>query len=505
MNVVALLQAAESRYASLEAVQKAALGESKEAVQDWLQSAGLQDNARVVKMLDVDDGWDRAVETVLGQYLQAVCVSDVSEAAASLARLHSGNVTLLQNQAAQGSTDAGTLSGKVRKAPIAIDRILRTVRVVDTLDAALATRSRLAEDESVITPDGVWISESWLRVSRDTDPKSGILGREHEMRRLKNELREFQARWDSAKKLVQDGRARLNQLEERRETLQQDAASLLTEYSEIKANLDSARFQLDQANARTAAIAEESNEIEKEYFAAEEQIKESRRRFSHAVDALAELEVQRAGLETQREELREELKRVREQADNDRRAAHDIAIQFESRRSSKLSAAQSLERMQSQLRHFGTREKDIRKQLEDSETPLSANKQKLEQQLAVRVEVETELTAARRTSNRRRINYGNSIRIVCRPTAPPMKRGVQVGEAKLAMQEIRVRREGLAEQLGKTDFELQVLPQDMRSNLRDSRLGEKARQDSASHRATRPDQSGCDRRIQGTVGAQGIS
>ena len=457
----ALLQAAESRHASLEAVQKAALGESSEAVQDWLQSAGLQDNARVVKMLDVDDGWERAVETVLGQYLQAVCVSDVAEAAASITRLHSGNVTLLQDQAVQGSTEAGTLSGKVRKAPAAIDRILRTVRVVDTLDAALAIRSSLGEDESVITPEGVWLSESWLRVSRDTDPKSGILGREHEIRRLKSELRELHARWDSAKKLVQDGRARLNQLEERREAVQQDASSLLTEYSEIKANLDSARFQLDQANARKAAIAEESNEIEKEHFAAEEQIKESRRRFSHAVDALAELEVQRESLETQREELREELKRVREQADNDRRVAHDIAIQFESRRSSKLSAAQSLERMQSQLRHFGTREQDVRKQLEDSEAPLAANKQKLEHQLSVRVEVETELAAARRRVEQTedQLRELDQNRMQTDRTADEARGAV--GEAKLAMQEIRVRGEGLAEQLGKTNFELEALLQDL--------------------------------------------
>ncbi|MEX2124232.1 MAG: chromosome segregation protein SMC [Woeseia sp.] len=460
----ASLQAAESKYASLEAVQKAALGESNEAVQNWLQSAGLQDNARVAKMLDVDDGWDRAVETVLGLYLQAVCVSDVADAAASIARLRAGNVTLLQDHPPERLTDTGTLSGKVRKAPAAINRMLRTVRIADTLDAALAMRPQLAADESVITPEGVWLSKSWLRVSRDTDPKSGILGREHEMRRLKNDLREHQTRCDSAKKLVHDGRTRLNQLEERRESLQQDAASLLKEYSEIKANLDSARFQLDQANARKAAIAEETSEIEKEYFAAEEQIKQSRRRFSQAIDALAELEVQRESLEAHREELREESKRVREQADQDRRTAHDIAIQFESRRSSKASAAQSLDRMQSQLRHFGTRERDIRKQLEDSEAPLAASKQKLEQQLAVRVEVEAELSAARRRVEQAEdeLRELDQSRMQADRTADEARSAV--GEAKMAMQEIRVRREGLAEQLGQTDFAYDALLQELDQN-----------------------------------------
>jgi chromosome segregation protein len=457
----ASLQMAESKYASLEAVQKAALGESNEQVQSWLQSAGLQDNARVVRLLEVDDGWDRAVETVLGLYLQAVCVSDVADAARGLARLRTGNVTLLQNETAEAQGIAGTLAQTVRRAPAAIERMLRSVRIADSLDAALGMRENLADNESVITGEGVWLSRCWLRVSRDSDPKSGILGREHEMRRMKNEIRELQARCDSAKKLVQDGRSRLNQLEERREAVQRDAAALLNEYSEVKANLDSARFQLDQANARRAAVAEESSEIEKEHFAAEEELKESRSLFARAVAALAELEVQHESLETHREELREELKRVREQADQDRRTTHDFAIQYESRRTSKASAAQSLERMRSQLRHFGSREKDIRKQLEESEAPLAENREKLEQQLAVRVEVEAELNAARRLVEHAEEALRELDQRRLRADRAADEARSAVSEAKMAMQEIRVRREGLAEQLEQTDFRFESLLQEL--------------------------------------------
>jgi chromosome segregation protein len=319
--------------------------------------------------------------------------------------------------------------------------MLRAVRVADTLDAALAMRSGLSEGESVITSEGVWLSRSWLRVSRDTDPKSGILGREHEMRRLKNDIRELQARFDGARKLVHDGRSRLNQLEERRETLQQDAAALLKEYSEVKANLDSARFQLDQANARKAAIAEESSEIERERFAAQEQLKESRGHFRRAVDTLAELEAQRESLEAHREELREELKRVREQADQDRRTAHDIAIQFESRRTSKASAAQSLER----------------RQLEESVVPLAENKEKLEKQLAARVEVEAELSEARRCVEQAEDELRELDQSRMQADRRSEEARTSVGEARMVMQEIRVRREGLAEQLGQTDFQLDAL------------------------------------------------
>jgi chromosome segregation protein len=398
---------------------------------------------------------------VLGLYLQAVCVTDVTDAAASLSRLRSGNVTLLQNDAAEGTADPGSLADKVRNAPAAIKQMLRSVRIADTLDAALAMRSGLSDDESVITSEGVWLSRSWLRVSRDTDPKTGILGREHQMRRLKNDIRELQARFDSARKLLHDGRSRLNQLEERRETLQRDAAALLKEYSEVKANLDSARFQLDQANARKAAVAEESSEIDRERFAAEEQLKESRSHFARAIDSLAELEVQRESLEAHRDELREELKRVREQADQDRRTAHDIAIQFESRRTSKASAAQSLERMQSQLKHFGTREVDIRRQLEESEAPLAENKEKLDKQLAARVEVEAQLSEARRKVEQAEDELRELDQRRMQTDRRAEEARTAVGEARMVMQEIRVRREGLAEQLGQTDFQFDALLQEL--------------------------------------------
>ena len=62
----ATLIAAQSKYASLDAIQKAALGEADEGIQKWLESSGLKDAERVAQAIDVVDGWETAVETVLG-------------------------------------------------------------------------------------------------------------------------------------------------------------------------------------------------------------------------------------------------------------------------------------------------------------------------------------------------------------------------------------------------------------------------------------------------------
>lgn len=457
---LATLRGAESRYASIEAIQKAALGQSDESIQRWLESAGMADNERVAQSLDVEQGWERAVETVLGDYLQAVCMTDVASAVESLAQLKSGNLTLLDNRVDDvAQANSSTLAAKVKKAPVAIMEILQSVRIAGSLESALVVRDQIGSAGSVITAEGVWISQGWLRVRRDKDPQAGVLGRGHDMRRLMTEIRELRVRSDSAKKLVQDGRSRLTQLEERREILQRDAAALLREYAETKASLDSAHYQLEQATARRTAVAEENREIEQEKLSAEEQASGSRRLFQQAVDSLAGLAGRRETLEGQREELRAELQRVREQASEDRQMAQQMAIQFESRRSSKDSAAQSLERMESQLTHFSRREKEIREQLEHSEEPLEEKNEELARQLDVRVTVESEMMDARRLVEavEEQIRELDQDRVQIDQSVEEAR--TAVGEAKMALQEFRVRREGFAEQLTQTDFEFDDLLQ----------------------------------------------
>jgi chromosome segregation protein len=400
---------------------------------------------------------------VLGDYLQAICVSEIDPVTSSIAELQVGNVTILQDHIAtdQDETEGDALASKVRGAPESVHRILAHVRVADSLISALSIRNSMDADDSVVTQDGVWLGKQWLRVSRDKDANVGVLSRKHDLRRLKSEVRDLQARFDSACKLVQDGRTRLAQLEERRDAVQHDATSILNEYSETKAALDSARFEMDQANARRAAIAEEAGEVDNEQISAEEQLRESRRRFDEAAKMLEELETQQAILKTHREELRKEQRRVREQADEDRQAVQTITIQFESRRSSKESAAQSLKRMQSQFLQFQNREQEICEQLEQSETPLADSKELLDQQLENRIDVENELGAARklvenidaelRESDQSRMQVDQSVEDA---------RG-EVSQSEMALQEVRVRREGFTEQLAETTFEFEALLDEM--------------------------------------------
>ena len=458
-----ILQKMQAKHTSLEAMQKVELGQSDENIQNWLEAIGLDKYPRVAESLDVESGWERAVETVLGEYLQAVCVPDVATAITNLSQLHAGNVTLLMDQSSPESSshESMMLISKVTDAPAAVVSMLQAVHIADSIDTALTIRKELQSHESVITSDGVWLSEHWLRVSHDKNAKAGVLSREHDIRRLKDEIRTAKSRYDSTRKLLKDDRISLTKLEEHREQLQSDAVSLLNNYSEFKASLDSACYRLDQVKSRQASLAKERNEIEEEQVFAKKQVRESRSRFSQATDILTELKANRDMLELQREELRAELKRVREQSDQDRQTTQTMTIQFENRRSTKDSAVQNLARMQSQLQQFRSREVEINDQLRQNESPLGSNKTELDKQLKVRITIEEELTEARRQleSIEHRLRELDRERIETEHSVDEV-RG-EVNETRLAFQEIRVRREGFMEQLAQTDFDLGSLLEDI--------------------------------------------
>ena len=459
----AALQTAQARYASLEALQQATLGGGDDAVFQWLETHEFDANRRLAQSLDVDQGWECAVETVLGDYLQAVCLDDLQAAAASIAELTRGQLTLVSREAPARDVVEHALARKVSGAPDAVYSQLARVRVADTLQAALSLRERLVDDESVITPDGVWLGRNWLRVAREHDSKAGILSREHEMRRLKHEISELKARFESARKLIDDGRGRLGRLEEHREKLQADASVLLAEYSDIKADLDTARYRIEQTNTRRQAIAEESADLDRKMATAREQLRDSRQRQQQASESLAELEKRQESLSAQRDELRLELERVRQHANEDRRMVQDMSIEFESRRSNKESTAENLQRMQSQLAQFQAREREIREQLNASAAPLEESREQLQAHLTSRLVIEKEFNAVRGDIEgvEAELRELDQSRLKVEQTVSAAR--AAVAEAEMDQRELRVRREGFAEQLEHTEHALDELLRELDS------------------------------------------
>ncbi|MEL7449881.1 MAG: chromosome segregation protein SMC, partial [Pseudomonadota bacterium] len=153
------LQALRGRLASLEALQQAALGTDNEYVAGWLENGNYQQQPRLAQQLTVQPGWEQAVETVLGDYLEAVCVDGIEPVAALLGGLEKGSVAFVSDGGEGASADATQHDRLLSQVtgPSALVSLLRDVFIANDLEAALAMRTRLAPGQSVITSDGIWL------------------------------------------------------------------------------------------------------------------------------------------------------------------------------------------------------------------------------------------------------------------------------------------------------------------------------------------------------------
>ena len=180
------LQGMRGRHASLEALQQAALGEKSAAVSEWLNEHELQENPRLADSLKATGGWDLALETVLGNSLQAVCTDGFDAIAGVLENLQQGELVLLDSDAKIGKSDSSkaALLSEFVEAGVDVGALLAGVYAVDDLAQALALRPKLSAGESVICKDGVWLGANWLRVTRDVDASAGVIARKQELETL---------------------------------------------------------------------------------------------------------------------------------------------------------------------------------------------------------------------------------------------------------------------------------------------------------------------------------
>jgi chromosome segregation protein len=450
------LQQAQGTQVSTEALQQAALGKASGKVTQWLQSQSLDRRPRVAQQLRVDKGWDRAVETVLGSYLEAVCVDGLDSVTDLLAGFDGGYLAMVSTEHhVPVAHNAASLQAKVQGT--VLGSVLSTVYTADSLSDALALRRRLKAGESVVTRDGIWLGPDWLRVSRDADPRSGVIEREQTLREIRGQVGTLEGKVKDLERGLEITRERVRDLDDRREQLQSEVNRLHREHVDRRAALGSAQSRTEDAARRLKQLETELADLRSELARSETDLRASRGRMETAIDALAALEPQRADLESARESLRIALSEARTAATAAQQAARELAVQVESRRSSHSALITTLARVEKQMEDLDARRAALAAQLTEGEGPLAAAEVQLERELQRRAGIEGELQAARIACDELDavLREHEAARFAVEQQVEAAR--TSLDEARLAAQQVRVRREGVAEQFKLTNFDFDAL------------------------------------------------
>jgi chromosome segregation protein len=360
-------QSLTGRISSLEALQETALGKSNSQVGKWLDENGLASASRLAQGVEAESGWEKAVESVLGFHLEAVCVDDFDSIVQSVAALETGSLELFklnanaQSVAENPAIQLSPLWSKL-SSQWPMEALFNGIYCADDLPQALAAQSFLRAHESIVTRSGEWIGSQWVRITRGKDEKAGVLHREKSLREAIAQKEVLGEKIDTAEMALDGVKENLTQLEEERESIQSQLSEYQRRLGDLKASRSGKQARLDQVNKRKDSILGDLEELQMQIQANAEVITESRGRLEEAVESMEALEMQRETLQERREELRLRLDEVRAAANQDGQALQALTVEYSSVKSNIESTRQSLNRVDNQLGQLESR----RNSLQDS-------------------------------------------------------------------------------------------------------------------------------------------
>ncbi|HIY70710.1 MAG TPA: chromosome segregation protein SMC [Candidatus Luteimonas excrementigallinarum] len=388
------LQEQRGRLSSLETLQHAALGQEQGAAVEWLQRQGLDSAARVGERLQVESGWENAVESALGQLIEGVLVDQPEALVDALGDLGEGRLALVSTATDDGQYPATSLAARVQ-GPAAVRRLLAHLHVAEDLAEARALQARLDAGDSVITRSGERLGAGWVRVLRSGAAKQGALLREREIQSLRAGIEELQEREAQLEEETTVRRGQLLAAEQQREEAQRALYLAHRSVSELAGQLQSQQGRLDSARGRIEKIDAELAQLAETTDTSAAQARESRARLEDLVERMAELENARQALEAERQGLTEARDTARMAARSSGEMAHALALTLESQRAQVLALTQALDRMGGQRGQLDSRLAQISAQLAEGGDPVQELEAQRQVTLEQRVVVDAALAEAR--------------------------------------------------------------------------------------------------------------
>jgi len=472
------MQSVKGKITSLELLQQHAMGKDNKHLSAWLESVDLVENRRLAEFLDVQAGWDTAVETVLGSYLEAICIESADQIIPGLQRLTDESLMLVETKSVGATSVAEPvewanefaptkLLDKV-KAPWDLSNLLSGVYCVDDAETARTLSAQLKPHESVITPDGTWFGSGWIKIIRAKDSKTGVLQREKELRLLKQRQEELHIEIEAFEDQLETAETGLKDAEVTRESIQQQDNSLGSELSVKSAEFSAHSARLEHQQRRLEQVCNDIDELSRETADNAETIAEYQLLLEQAEQSMEQQEQNKHSLEALNQELQSEQQRVDQSANEARQQVYSIKAQIESLRSSETLTGKQLERLRLQHQQSVERIAELELNLHQTLTPMDEEKKQLEQMVVDKEQLETRLKKQRQLQEDLEAEITRLSEEHIRVQRALEKQKEALDTIRFELQESKVRQQTVNEQLKEIDADveqvLQSLPEQAEEN-----------------------------------------
>jgi chromosome segregation protein len=456
----------EAREQALSALQ-ARIGHGQD-IERWLDERGLAHVRRLFQALDIESGWEDALEAVLRERLEALEVASLDDVAAwtageALPRRLSAFARGVSHDSLSPASDA--LIGKLRFRDAAVARVLQDglhgIRCRADLPGALAERASLGVGEAFVTPQGHIVTAQGVSFFAPDSELHGVLARQRELEALCAVL-------EPARTAAADARAALDTVEHDLKTRQieyhQESQALTSQQRrtyDLELELLQLRQAAEAAAARRAQIEAEQAELAAQHDAEQGQLMALQSEIADLQSRLHDEMDRREALRHARNEAEVSLARGRERVRAAERATQEAEF-----------AARSCRDRQAELGRRGAALAAQIAQQQGLLAQLSSERQSidwtpveeaLQRQLAERGRAEQALAAARDRLEAlgADLRAGDEARLVAEQKLEPARAKIQ--DMQLKEQAAALAEQQFAEQLAEAHADVTTLPDTLKA------------------------------------------
>ena len=456
-----------ARADALSALQ-GKIGHGKD-IDGWLEARGLTHAKRLWQAVDIEPGWEDALEAVLRERLNALHLADLDAALAWVAEgtRPPGRIAAYADAAdsAPAAMRDDALFAKVRIATPGIARVLADglhgVRCRPDLAAAIADRASLASGETFVTPEGHRVgAQSVLFFAPDSE-LHGVLARQRELTELAGMIATARA-GDEAARSALDTVER--DLQDQQAAWHRDSLALASQQRrchDLELELVALRQAAEAASRRRAQIAQESDDLASQHAQGSEQLAAMGAEIADTQSRLHDEFAQRDAVRNVRNETELGLARGREQLRVAERAAQEAGYTARSCRDRLAEIARRREGLAGQI----TQQQGLLGQLTSERASIDWTpvEEALQRQLAARGAAEQALADARvrQESLTAQLRASDEARLSAEQKLEPARARIQ--DMQLKEQAARLAEQQFAEQLVEAKADATALPEALKA------------------------------------------
>ncbi|MFK3737140.1 chromosome segregation protein SMC [Massilia sp. TN1-12] len=464
----------EARLAALRQLQERVQTQGK--VQPWLQKHELDKLPRLWQKLDVEAGWETALESVLRERTGALEISNLD-----WARGFFGDAPPARMAVYTPASGAAVQPDHHGLKPFAtllklndpglrglLDDWLHGVYAADDPGTALAQRARLPEGGAFVTPNGHLITRSSVRFYAADAEQDGVLARQHEIDNIGKQLRAQALLADEARTRAARAEAAVTELQRRLQEGRQRVATLQREVHALQIDVVKQAEVEARFNQRSGQIGADLDEIAAQEAEQRQAQAEAEAQFEELDMELAELQGAHEDGQVDFQEKERALADARERLRELERAAQEAVFAEKTQRTRieelRRTAATAGQQAAQVLESIGA----AKLELEALESGTAA--EGLQDLLARRSEQEQALADARHELDQltQQLREAEEARMGAERSLQPQRE--RITEMQLKEQAARLNQEQFAEALKSTEADEAALSEKLNPDMKPSWL-----------------------------------